>query len=127
MMQLPWLWSPIVRAGVCECVCASTQSLVVSDSATLWIVAPQAPLSMGFSWHEYGSGLPCPPPRGSSQTRDQPWVSCISGSFFTTEPPGKPYKINKQKDEIEIQQKNQISGADLLNQLDEKCIKIHWK
>ena len=31
--------------------------LVVSDSATLWIVACQAPLSMGFSRE-----LPCPPP-----------------------------------------------------------------
>ena len=27
-----------------------------------WIVACQAPLSMGFSQHEYLSGLPCPPP-----------------------------------------------------------------
>ena len=30
--------------------------------ATLWIVARQAPLSMGFSRQEYWSGLPCPPP-----------------------------------------------------------------
>ena len=30
--------------------------------ATLWIVAHQAPLSMGFSRQEYRSGLPCPPP-----------------------------------------------------------------
>ena len=29
---------------------------------TLWIVARQAPLSMGFSSQEYWSGLPCPPP-----------------------------------------------------------------
>ena len=28
--------------------------------ATLWTVARQAPLSMGFSWQEYWSGLPCP-------------------------------------------------------------------
>ena len=28
--------------------------------ATLWTVAHQAPLSMGFSWHEYWSGLPLP-------------------------------------------------------------------
>ena len=27
----------------------------------LWIVARQAPLSMGFSRQEYWSGLPCPP------------------------------------------------------------------
>ena len=30
--------------------------------ATPWIVARQAPLSMGFSRQEYWSGLPCPPP-----------------------------------------------------------------
>ena len=31
--------------------------------ATLWTVAHQAPLSMGFSRQEYWSGLLCPPPR----------------------------------------------------------------
>ena len=30
--------------------------------ATLWIVARQAPLSMGFSRKEYRSGLPSPSP-----------------------------------------------------------------
>ena len=35
---------------------------VVSDSATLWTVACQTSLSMGFSWQEYWSGLPFPPP-----------------------------------------------------------------
>ena len=30
--------------------------------ATLWTVARQEPLSMGFSRQEYWSGLPCPPP-----------------------------------------------------------------
>ena len=29
--------------------------------------------------------------RGSSPPRDQTWVSCIAGRFFTTEPPGKPH------------------------------------
>ena len=29
---------------------------------TLWTVAFQAPLSMGFSRQEYWSGLPCPSP-----------------------------------------------------------------
>ena len=28
--------------------------------------------------------------RGSSQPRDQTWVSRLAGWFFTTEPPGKP-------------------------------------
>ena len=31
--------------------------------ATLWTVARQAPLSMGFSRQEYWRGLLCPPPR----------------------------------------------------------------
>ena len=30
--------------------------------ATVWTVACQAPLSLGFSREEYWSGLPCPPP-----------------------------------------------------------------
>ena len=30
--------------------------------ATLWAIARQAPLSMGFSRQEYSSVLPCPPP-----------------------------------------------------------------
>ena len=34
----------------------------VRPFATLWTVAHQAPLSMGFSRQEYWSGLPCPPP-----------------------------------------------------------------
>ena len=29
---------------------------------TLWTIAHQAPLSMGFPRQEYWSGLPCPPP-----------------------------------------------------------------
>ena len=29
---------------------------------TLWTVALQAPLSIGFSRQEYWGGLPCPPP-----------------------------------------------------------------
>ena len=41
---------------------AISDASVVSNSATLWTVAHQAPLSMGFSRQEYWSGLPCPPP-----------------------------------------------------------------
>ena len=35
---------------------------VISDSATPWTAAYQAPLSMGFSRQEYWSGLPLPSP-----------------------------------------------------------------
>ena len=40
------------------CVC-----LVISDSATPWTVAHQAPLCMEFSRQEYWSGLPFPSPQ----------------------------------------------------------------
>ena len=43
--------------------CEHAKSLQLwSDSANLWTIAHQAPLSMGFSRQEYWSGLPCPPP-----------------------------------------------------------------
>jgi len=44
---------------------------VMSDCATLWTVACQAPLSMGLSRQEYWSGLPCPPAFLSSNLRWQ--------------------------------------------------------
>ena len=37
---------------------------------TLWTIAHQAPLSMGFSRQEQWSRLPFPPSRGSSQPRN---------------------------------------------------------
>ena len=45
---------------ICECVlsCFSCARLF----ATLWTVARQFPLSMGFPRREYWRGLPCPPP-----------------------------------------------------------------
>ena len=56
--------------------------------ATLWTVARQAPLSMGFSRQEYWSGLPCPPPGDLPNPGIQPVTP--AGRFFTAEPPGKP-------------------------------------
>ena len=35
-----------------------------------------------------------PSSRGSSQPRDQTYISCIAGRFFITEPPGKPTFTN---------------------------------
>ena len=43
---------------------------------TLWTVTCQAPLSMGFSWQEYWSGLPCPPPGGLPNPETEPF--CVS-------------------------------------------------
>ena len=75
---------PDVR--VCLRVCSVTS--VVPDSVTLWTVAHQASLSMGFSKQEYWSGLPClpsgdlphpgivpTPPASSALQADSLWLS----------------------------------------------------
>ena len=49
---------------------------------TLWTVACQACLSMGFSRQEYWNGL-LPFSRGSSWPRNWTWVSSIADGFFT--------------------------------------------
>ena len=72
-MQLTYLYS--VRKYVLSCV---------QLFAAPWMVAHQAPLSMGFPRQEYWSGLLFPPPgdlpdpgiKGAS-------LSCIAGRFFT--------------------------------------------
>ena len=42
----------------------ASRSSRVRLCVTLWPIACQDPLSMGFSGQEYWSGLPCPPPGG---------------------------------------------------------------
>jgi len=68
---------------------------VVSDSAMMWTIALQAPLSMGLSREEHWGRLPFPPP-GKLQPRDRTHVSCIASGFFTTQPLGKPTFIDKE-------------------------------
>ena len=54
---------------------------------TPWTAAHQAPLSMGFSRHEYWSGFPCPAQGDLPNARTEP-MSLVSpelaGGFFTT-------------------------------------------
>ena len=45
---------------------------------TLWTVARQAPLSMGFSKQEYWRGLPCPPSGDLPGPRNQTPISYVS-------------------------------------------------
>ena len=55
---------------------------------TLWIVACQAPLSMGFSSQEYWSGLPFPSLKDLLDPGIEPMFPALVGGFFTTELPG---------------------------------------
>ena len=54
--------------------------------ATLWTVARQAPLSMGFSRQEYWSGLPRLPPGGLPDpgTEAASLSPALAGGLFTT-------------------------------------------
>ena len=68
-------------------------ALVVSDSATLWIVAHQGPLSMGFSMQEYWSGLPFPFPGDHPNPGSNPYLLCLwqwQACSLPLEPSGKP-------------------------------------
>ena len=65
---------------------------VVSDSATPWTVACQAPLSVGFSRQEYWSGLPF-----SQEDLPNPgielWSLALQADSLPSEPPGNPLVI----------------------------------
>ena len=56
---------------------------VMSNSATPWVVAHQAPLSMGILQARKQEWAAMPFSRGSSQPRVRAQVSCIEGGFFT--------------------------------------------
>ena len=64
---------------------------------TLWTVACQAPLSMGFSRQVYWSGLPCPPPEDLPHLGMEPtslMSPTLAAGFFTTAPRRKPICIH---------------------------------
>ena len=70
-----------------SCVCMPRHLSRVLFFATLWTVSCQAPLSMGFSWQEYWSGLPCPPPGDLPDPGIEPASFkslALVGRFFTT-------------------------------------------
>ena len=74
-------------------LCALSRASVVSSFATLWSIACQAPLSMGFFRQEYWSGLPCAPPGDLPNPEMEPasLVSpALAGGFLPLAPPGKP-------------------------------------
>ena len=60
---------------------------------TLWTVACQAPLSMGFPRQEHWSRLPFLSPGDLPYPGIEPTSPALAGRFFTTEPPGKPQKF----------------------------------
>ena len=73
-----------------SCACVLSHFSHVRLFVTLWTVACQAPLSMGFSRQEYWSGLPCPPPRDLPNPGIEPRSPTLQAASLPLEPPGKP-------------------------------------
>ena len=75
------------------CKCTLSHFSRVQLCATLWTVARQAPLFMGFSRQENWSGLSCPPPGGLLDPGINLCLFCLlhwqAGSLPLV-PPGKP-------------------------------------
>ena len=75
------------RLVVGLCIYVLSHFSRVQHFATLWAVALQAPLSMGFSRQEYWTGLPCPLPGDLSDPGIDPtslMYPALVGGFFTT-------------------------------------------
>ena len=85
---------PLDRRGSPLCLHVLSPFSHVQLFVTLWTVARQAALSVGFSRQEWIlEWVAMPFSRGSFRPRDRTHVSCGSctaGGFFTTEPSGKP-------------------------------------
>ena len=63
---------------------------VMSDSfVTLFTVARQAPLSMGFPRQEQWSGLPFPSQGDLPNSGIEPWSSALQADLLSSEQPGK--------------------------------------
>ena len=59
---------------------------------TLWTVAHQASLSVGFPRQEHWTGLPFPSLGDLPDSGIEPMFPVLAGGLFTTEPPRQPIK-----------------------------------
>ena len=59
-------------------------------------IACQASLSMGFSWQEYWSGLPFPPPRDLPNPGIEPGSPALQADSLQAELPGKPIHVTRK-------------------------------
>ena len=66
----------------------SEGSQLCPTHVTLWTIAPQSPLSIGFSRQEFWSELPFPSPGDLPDPGIEPRSPILATGFFTTEPLG---------------------------------------
>ena len=108
-----WRGESILRAkfklGLVEplhdmCCAVLSHFSYVQLFATLWAVAHQAPLSMGFSRQEYWSGLPFLPPGDLPEPGIKPVspaASALKVDSLPSEPPGLP-QMHESKNGLEF-------------------------
>ena len=96
-IEKPWEWhhanNTVILLIDFVYTCAMLRHSAVSDSSvTLWNVAHQAPLSMGFPRQEYWSGLPFPPRgdlSGPGIKPVSPMSPALADGFFPTSTTGQ--------------------------------------
>ena len=76
---------------LCFSCCFCFSPSVVSNAATPWTVAHQAPLSRELPRQECWSGLPFPSPGIEPASLESP---TLTGGFFSIVPPGKPWLLD---------------------------------
>ena len=88
-----WRWDQQHAAWHLRTLSLSTRARLF---ATLWVVAHQAPLSMGFSRQEYWSASALPPPEDLPHSGIEPKSfssPTLAGRFSTTVQLGKPHYL----------------------------------
>ena len=80
--------------------------MVVSNSATPWTVAYQAPPSMGFSRQEYWSGLLFPSPGDLPDPGIEPTSPTLQADTLPSEPPGKFSLLERKLLKSSLNQEN---------------------
>ena len=81
---------PHLNLGPLDLSVERSESEVMSDSATAWTVAHQAPPSMEFSRQQYWSGLPFPSLGDLPDSGMEPRSPTLQAAALSSEPPGKP-------------------------------------
>ena len=76
---------------VCVSVCVYVSRSVMSDSASSWTEALQAPLFMGFSKQEYWSGLPFSSPGDFPNPGIKLRSPTLQANSLPSEPPESPF------------------------------------
>ena len=92
-LQPPATWSILRWLWQSECSLLSHVWLF----ATLWTVARQTALSMGFSRQEYWSGLPFPSPRDLSDPGIELQSPALQANSLLSEPSRKLWQLKEKK------------------------------